>query len=386
MNSLFTLQYKKVFKNNLTLISLCLLLMISFSILYMNAKLANGDLSTKQELQGNIALQKKAILEDKIALKKYANNSDGYKITNKALKQTQIQLKSNQYLLNQINKNNWQPFYKSQLLKKSNNGLKSIDRDRLHEIKLRFSYLAKHPIPYENDAPTSGFQFILNLHEQYWPTLVTLVITFILVELYTSSYHNRLDSSSLLPLSNTKKLLTNTIVGWTVCLTISFVLNLLVFSATSLLFGTGNIKYPEIIHIVVKGKSVPAITLLIDLIPKTVILELLEFFFITILIQIVSKIFRRQLTTLFFTILLLLGLSLSTTVIVPLGKIAQWLPSTYLSSLEVVKGNTAFSLGNTNINFNSGLVTLISSSFLLLFFLVIIDHFLSAKKKNGGNI
>lgn len=68
----FSFQLKKIIKTNLSVITLCILIIISFGVLYLNVMQVNNGTSIKGDAQGNIAMQQNVIAQDKQALKKYS--------------------------------------------------------------------------------------------------------------------------------------------------------------------------------------------------------------------------------------------------------------------------------------------------------------------------
>ncbi len=92
-------------------------------------------------------------------------------------------------------------------------------------------------------------------------------------------------------------------------------------------------------------------------------LQLLLLLQLASLTELIAKIVRDKFPTLLIVLLLTVGLNLCVYVIVPVTKVAQWMPSTYLNSL-------AQQVNNRAINFNHGVITLtitiIITCFLLL--------------------
>lgn len=186
MMSYFGFQLKKITKHNLTIIALCILIIISFGVLFLNTKQIDSGESIKGQIQGNIVIQKNNIAQDKQALKKYSPTGEGYRQTKIALKQTKKQLQVNQALIKHINKGQWGPVYKEKIKeinKMKTTELSERNLDFVSGIKKRYQYLVKHPLPYESDAAVTGLQFWLDLNGTYWPILFTLVIIFILTYL-----------------------------------------------------------------------------------------------------------------------------------------------------------------------------------------------------------
>ncbi|RMC59652.1 hypothetical protein [Lactobacillus sp. ESL0259] len=386
MSSYFSLQLKKVTKHNLSIISLVILLLISFGLLYMKSTQLMGTGSLKGDAQGQIAMKKQALQADRQALKRYSPQGKSYKAIEKDIKQTEIGLRKDQAFVDNINHNHWKRVYETKL-KREQKGkltdLSSDEKDGYKSVILRLKYLIAHPMPYESDNAVTGIQFLLDLNANYWPVLFSLVMIFILTYLFTGSYKTGLDISTVLPINRLQSTLTNNIAGLVVVSFIFLLLNLLVFGGAASIFGTGRSDYPYIIHHLVSDHLVPGIVPTAKLLPQAVMLQLLNFIFMVLLVQLIAKIFHNQLPTLLVSLLLLLGGHFVTVFIIPLEKIAQWLPDTYLAVLNIVSNQTAYTMNNSAINFSNGVYTLILSSILLLLLVFLIDRFTTVAHRNG---
>ncbi|KJY54965.1 hypothetical protein JF76_13360 [Lactobacillus kullabergensis] len=386
MSSYFSLQLKKVTKHNLSIISVVILSLISFGLLYMKSTQLSGTGSLKGDAQGQIAMKKEALQADRQALKRYSPQGKSYKATEKDIKQTEKELKKDQAFVDNINHNHWKRVYETKL-KRDQKGkltdLSSDEKDGHKSVILRLKYLIAHPMPYESDSAVTGIQFLLDLNENYLPVLFSLVMIFVLTYLFTGSYKNGLNISTVLPINRLQSTLTNNIVGLLVVSFIFLLLNLLVFGGAASIFGTGRSDYPYIIHHLVNDHLVPGIIPTAKLLPQAAILQLLNFIFMVLFVQLAAKIFHNQLPTLLVSLLLLLGGHFITIFIIPLEKIAQWLPGTYLGVLNVVSNQTAYAMDNSAINFSNGVFTLILSSILLFLLVLLIDRITTIAHRNG---
>ena len=393
MSSYFSLQLKKVTKHNLSIISVVILSLISFGLLYMKSTQLSGTGSLKGDAQGQIAMKKEALQADRQALKRYSPQGKSYKATEKDIKQTEKdikqtekELKKDQAFVDNINHNHWKRVYETKL-KRDQKGkltdLSSDEKDGHKSAILRLKYLIAHPMPYESDSAVTGIQFLLDLNENYLPVLFSLVMIFVLTYLFTGSYKNGLNISTVLPINRLQSTLTNNIVGLLVVSFIFLLLNLLVFGGAASIFGTGRSDYPYIIHHLVNDHLVPGIIPTAKLLPQAAILQLLNFIFMVLFVQLAAKVFHNQLPTLLVSLLLLLGGHFITIFIIPLEKIAQWLPGTYLGVLNVVSNQTAYAMDNSAISFSNGVFTLTLSSILLFLLVLLIDRITTVAHRNG---
>ena len=331
-------------------------------------------------------MKKETLQADRQALKRYSPQGKSYKAIEKDIKQTEIGLRKDQAFVDNINHNHWKRVYETKL-KREQKGkltdLSSDEKDGYKSVILRLKYLIAHPMPYESDSAVTGIQFLLDLNENYLPVLFSLVMIFVLTYLFTGSYKNGLDISTVLPINRLQSILTNNIVGLAVVSFIFLLLNLLVFGGAASIFGTGRSDYPYIIHHLVSDHLVPGIVPTAKLLPQAAILQLLNFIFMVLFVQLAAKIFHNQLPTLLVSLLLLLGGHFITIFIIPLEKIAQWLPGTYLGALNVVSNQTAYAMDNSAINFSNGVFTLILSSILLFLLVLLIDRITTIAHRNG---
>lgn len=381
----FSLQIKKVIKNNISIIALGILLIVSFSVLSLNTMQNNSSTSLKGEIQGNIVMQKNVIAQDKQALKKYFPTGEEYRKTIIALKKEKEQLQKNQALLEHIKNNQWLAVYKakiSDINKSKTTDLNDKEQASIRETKKRYQYLIDHPMPYESDAAVTGNQLLSELNRSYWPILFTLAIITILTYLYTETYKNGLDTSAILPINKITNLSINSIAGLVISCVLFLLLSLLVFTGASLIFGTGNLQYPTNIYHLVNGQLTVAMVPLAALIPQFLVLQLLAFIFLVLFIQLLARLLHNQLPTLLLAVLIVIGMELAINVIVPFAQIAQWLPNTYLNPFKVVSGEFAYNLNNHQISFTSGVITLLISTLALLILIYLMDRFKSYRLKS----
>lgn len=356
-------QSKKVTKSNLIIIIVGILIILSFAILFMN-KNALTKLSLESEAYGNLTLQKKNLKESESDIKTLSKNSERYRLTLENISSLKLEVSKTTKLIQALKDKNWKKVYEikySNLAKADKYTLEDSSATKSEKFYLfknlsLFAYLKKHPMPYQEDPPSVGTSFIIDLNELYLPILFTLVAVFVLTQLYTSAYKNKLDVDSLIPLSNYKKTFLNTLTGIVLIVGIYLLVNLLAFVGSSLIFGAGNLNYPFYLftsdhsgyYTQIKNIFIPAL-----------LLSFLSNCFIVLMMQLIAKIFKSQLPTLFVGILVLLGMNLATTVIVPLNKIAPYLPTTYFNSVKTVSNQLAFEIGNFNVNYMNGLLSTI---------------------------
>ncbi len=373
-------QSKKVLKNNLIVISLVILLLLCFWTLYMNASVKD-ELSLEGQAKGNIALENKTIKQMKNDLKHQNKNGDLAKLTRENISDTQKQLLTNKNLLSDLKQKKWLSVYSIQLknaqeVKKvqSKNKISQEEKDGIEQNIALFTYLKKHPLPYESDSATTGIQFFLDLNQKYFPFLFVIVIIFILIQLYSSSYKNKLDIANLLPLKTQTLVTTNLLTGILITLGIYLFLNVLLFGGASLIFGTGSLDYPFLTYIPTGKNFLIKYAHSGDILFKALILEMLVIVFLVSISLLFTTLIKDKLPALLLAILLVPGLSLATIVLDPLQKIARWLPTTYLNTVGIVSGQFAHQINNLNLNFETGCITLFASIVIICILFLAINR------------
>lgn len=198
------------------------------------------------------------------------------------------------------------------------NHISNAEKSSLIKNTKFFEYLHKNPIPYEENPPVTGIQFLLNLNQLYLPYLFILVVTFILTQLYTSKYRNRADISSLLPITNSKKYFFDNLVGVITSSGIFYSINILVFIIASLFFKMGSLDYPFYLYKSLTGQVINEYVPTSRVIIPILILQVLVGLFIINTIQLVSNIVKEKFPSLFVILVLLIGVGISSTVIEPM--------------------------------------------------------------------
>lgn len=362
-------QLKKVFKNSLFLITSAMLLIISLAVLALNSSTAKN-MSLESQAKGNLTMQNNAITQMQGSLKHYKKGGEVYTLTKQSISDTKKQRQDSQKLLHAFKRQDWKTIYYYQLkavnlakdIQIKNDHVSHDEKNALIKNAKFFEYLNRHPVPYEENPPVTGIQFLLNLNQLYLPFLFTLVITFVLNQLYTSKYRNRADISSLLPINSSKKYIFDNLSGVIISAGIFYSVNILVFVIASLIFKTGNLNYPFYLYKSLIGQTINEYIPTSRVMVPIIILQIFVGLFVINFVQLVSSIVRDKFSSLFISLVLLLGLNLSTTVIQPLQKLAMWLPTTYFNAINVVSGEISVQYHNAEVTFVSGVMTLIIAS------------------------
>ena len=383
--SYLAFQLKKVFKNRLTPVCIASLVLLMGIVLFMNIR-TNPQFSLQARAKSEIAYFQKEINRQQRLLKqeKQKAETEIYNDTKSTIKQNQEVVKQDKQVLNAANKGNWRKAYtimwqqKKQEQTISSNGqdLAGLNSRINVEKKLRFfNYLRHKPLPYESqDMPVTGWQFLLQLNQQYLPYVFTLVALFLLTLLLTDSYHQKLDTAQLLPLEKNNLIISNATAGIVLTLGSFLGINLVLFIAASLISGTGSLAYPYIIGQYKGGRPLIACVSTGSFIIKVIVLQVLTFIFEVVLVQFLARIFRDKLPALLIAILLVPGLNIATMIVEPLRKICAWLPMTYLNAVDIVSGNLGINYQNVQLNYTTGLLTLCCSVLIIAILILLSSH------------
>ena len=95
--------------------------------------------------------------------------------------------------------------------------------------------------------------------------------------------------------------------------------------------------------------------------------------FCTLVTYLINYLFRNQLTSLFITLLIIIGPFMLLNIVQPLQKIAHLLPTTYLSSVSITLGEMGYQLSNFQINFNNGILVLLCSILIIILIIITIQ-------------
>lgn len=373
MHAYFLFQLKKIVKQNLKPIIFCILLIALFIFLDLDLNILkncsfienqNNSVVTARSVvvldsehpegkEGELLIDKKKPHKDK----QFSKRKDLIANENSARQWSKVP-KSKKHHSNKL-EISYQTPAKRSWLNRANKFLKA-----LHESK----------IPKRKDNALAGIQLFLALNNKYWLTLFLLLIIFILAKFYTSSYQNGEDLTQILPVGRMGKIISNLGVGLLVICSTYLIIAFSFFASSILFFGQASLRYPLIVHQTWGYKATVATAPAVKLVPTTVALQLLNILTLVIFINLVAKVCHKLLTTILVSSATIASLVLATMFLTPFHQIAQWLPTTYLSSLRINTGSISYYMNNFSINFEHGVLTLVISSLLMLVLTLIVDY------------
>lgn len=377
-------ELKKVIKNKLTPISICILIIILGVVLFMNLH-AEPKFTLQAGAKKEIAYYQTENTKLKQELLQQKKNSDVYKETKYAIRSNQKIANQDYQIQKAAQAGQWHLAYTLMWQKKKNekkyleeNSSDQIDPAQVTEFNTKlkfFTYLKQKPLAYESqDMPVTGIQFWLHLNKQYLPYLFTLVAIFILTLLLTETYQQKLDLTRLIPLSKLRLTIIEIAAGFILIGGIFLVINLLMIIAATVCAGSGSLNFPYLIQSFVNGHVTSNFVASGKLILPIIILQILDILFLVVLVRFLAKIFRAQLPTLLLSLLLVLGVNFAEITVPMFKKISAWLPMTYLNAVDSVSGNLGSLYQNPQLNFTSGIIVLLLSIIIILALTSIIEN------------
>lgn len=252
-------------------------------------------------------------------------------------------------------------------------------RSMLRDKQL-YVYLSNHNIEKQDtDFPTHSTDFTIWTMQLIVPTIFLLVIIFALSQIFTDKYIGKMNIMSLLPGSNKNKVCSEVLVGCLFVYIAYLTVLLIVFLISALVFGIGSFIYP---YVSISDNSTALITFG-TLFVRSLTLQLLVLLFIILLIYLLALVFKKNMSTAFVSVGIIIGFQAAITVIEPLQHIASLVPLTYLNAVSVVTNQLNDQLHQSNVSYQSGWIVTVVGIVLLLCILCTIIYFTSLNKKNS---
>ena len=373
MHAYFLFQLKKIVKQNLKPIIFCTLLIALFIFLDLDLNiLKNGSFIENQN--NSVVTARSVVVLDS----EHPEGKEGELLIDKKRPHKDKQFSKRKDLI--ANENSAKQWTKVPKSKKHHGSKLEISyqtpakRSWLNRANKFLKALHESKIPRRKDNALAGIQLFLALNNKYWLTLFLLLIIFILAKFYTSSYQNGEDLTQILPVGRMGKIISNLGVGLLVICSTYLIIAFSFFASSILFFGQASLRYPLIVHQTWGYKATVATAPAVKLVPTTVALQLLNILTLVIFINLVAKVCHKLLTTILVSSATIASLVLTTMFLTPFHQIAQWLPTTYLSSLRINTGSISYYMNNFSINFEHGVLTLVISSLLMLGLTLIVDY------------
>ncbi|SKA05771.1 hypothetical protein SAMN02745116_02266 [Pilibacter termitis] len=339
----FNFLSKKVFKSKLSWVPVIILFMVIAGMLFLNNRAAQ-QINIGVQTEENITRNALAIEEGKAKLKELDENSEHYTLLKQTIAESTQIIEEDKVFLKNYNAGNWKFIYPQHIknMQKArdaiakNNPEKSVLEALDRDLQL-YRSLAKTNLTFENsDFPVTTIQYLLSLFRYTLPILLTLSIVFILSNLYGSTYYESINKSILLPQKKQTVMLKNIVTG--VVLSLLLFVLLLSFAAliSSIFFGFGSVDFP-ILHYQLQTREVYFAKVGGVILP-TLILQMLSIVFIVNVVFLITSICKNKMTSLFLSGLILVAGVVAPKILQPLQTIAQYIPTAYLNSFDIVTG------------------------------------------------
>ena len=370
-------QLKGILKNKFNYIPLILSISLILICLFSNA--ANYDKTgLKANLTTTIQENRERISKGKHDLENETNSEASVINIKEIIEMNQQQLQQAEEVINQMDLGNWQSVYgkllkinseNKQIVENSKDGYLDIQQ-ALENEGMFYQYLKKANIPYQDpDFPTKGLTFMMWSMNNLLPLLVVISIIYLLTQVYSGQFYERINKSSLLPYTKSNAIKQNLLLGIGLGFSVFFLYLVISLVISSAIFGIGSSEYPVLSYAVSSDKfyyqNMQSLYL------PTIILFLSSLVFCILLVYWLNDVLRNQLTALFISLLLILSQMLLIHVIQPMSQIAHLLPTTYLNSLTTTTGMLGKSLSNPKINFITGLQVTVFSCVLMLCLIIV---------------
>ncbi len=351
-------QLKKAGKDKTTWIAICITLVLIFICLGFNSYNQKTDtLSTTAKSQVTSDLRQMRLLSRNGQKPDPATHHD---------------LVLNQKILHKLNQKKWRQAYQLQIsqyqsLINTNNKVGNFGQDAIAYFRSevnRFQALSHLNIPEQSaSSPTTGISFLLYIEQWVTPVLVTLITILICAQLDTKRFKQQLNKDTLLPMSTSQNTILSLGADWLTSSFILLIIMFITFLGATIISGVGISQYPfEVFpYHASYGIYVPQIQVLFSVI----LLRLLSTFFIVACVFFFALVTRKTLVTLFLSLLLLVGTNLITSMIEPISKIAQYLPTSYFNGVTVTSGWLARTATNQQLTVNHGIIVLLISTIVM---------------------
>ncbi|MHA8263457.1 hypothetical protein ACYATO_07155 [Lactobacillaceae bacterium Melli_B3] len=362
-------EIKKILINKMNLFMLASLTIISVVFLFINLSAQRND-SISAYAKNSVSFYSNDIKKIKQG-----------KSNNNFIKGDLFQLKKNLSLEKAIKNNDWLLAY--QLKKDLNNYLISGSysnpiADNFKRNNLLMDYLTLHKInnPESEAYPTHNLTFTVWFNNVIMPISMTIIIIFILGRLFSQKYFENINKNQLILISPNKQSLLDIFMGVVIFSLYYLAISIFNFVISSIIVGKIRWDYPYFVQHNGTMHYVPIDSIII----KSLLMQFLVIIFITVVIYLTSMICKKSMSTILYSIFVLIILSVATHIFGFLKAIASFLPTTYLDVIGVVSGNSIH-LGS-NFGFKSGMIVL-SVSIIIIFSIIML---INNKKWNKERI
>ncbi|MBC1458517.1 hypothetical protein [Listeria newyorkensis] len=363
------LYFKKFYKNKGNWIPILVFIVAILLVLIMNTRVAD-ERNMAGMVQAEISMN-----EEMLALNGQRNESAETAEEKAAFKEgeelSRARINTQKRMVELYNNEKWAEAYRINIhLTKESFGLydgetpaspelrESISRDIAIYTKLAELDIKSDQV----DMETQGATFLYRTLANFFPVLFVIILCFTLNAVFTDRFYGHLDRSLLLPQKYIVGTVQRLLFGLLLAVVLYIVTCLIAYLSASAFSGSGSFAYPIAIDTRTGVKTESVGSLLV----QTVALQLLAIIVVVLMIDLVSKLCKRMMSTLFISLLVVVAPVLVVGKIVPLDRWAHLLPGTYFNAVSVVDNSLAIISDNGSISFINGVIVLIVMTTILL--------------------
>lgn len=242
----------------------------------------------------------------------------------------------------------------------------------------KFKYLAKNNLkPDAHEMEIQGFPFTFRMIDVLFPVIVIVCLITILTNIFTETFKQGVDIDNLFPIRKSKLITSKLLFGFIITLGVYISLLIISFIFASIANGTSSVNYPISINTPRFTDIRPIKYLMLE----GLFLQALCIIFSVLFVYTIAFVTKNKIATLFTSILVLCGTSLSVTELQPLFSVLHFIPTTYFNTISVLTKDVAVNSNNSSVTFSYGIITLVSWILLEIFVI-----FLANKRYNLGTV
>ncbi|WP_286137109.1 hypothetical protein [Philodulcilactobacillus myokoensis] len=257
--------------------------------------------------------------------------------------------------------------YNNKIMIKSNS--QDITNQLSNDNEL-LNYLYQNNIQYESSShPTTSYGFMKEANNSYITGFTLLIIIFMIINLFSNNYIERMNISKLLPMNRFKKDFISIIFSFLLYGFLWIIYNVFSYILGLIISGSGSINYPitAFINDIHNGSYVN----FGSLIPHMIIIKSMFMLFIACFVYLVIIICKNRIMALFSALFISFGLIISSLLFAPISRIAQWIPFSFFNGNDIVTLVLGHSIDNAKLNYQNGILILGISIVIILIILIL---------------
>lgn len=371
---------KKIIKNRINWIAFVLMVIVLCVVAYMNARTVSH-YKLERRLTEYVGGADQAINDSENELKNMDSSDKKYEYAKINHENMLNRHELNKKIISFLKEKNWHEAYKLQAQIEDDNYEAATERDSGLSKELIMAIDRQGKLYHElsklnieehySDFPTYGIDMMIGSATYLVPLIFVLCLIFVLSQSFCDRYKDRIDIANLLPYSRLKYSFFNILNGFGYAL-----LTLLAFLAVSFLLGffisgAGTFEYPHLCFSA--EEQAYYFKPMGDVIIPSMVLVILSIFVVVQTIYLISGIFMNKMSTLFISILVILGFLFGINSIQPIQTVAHLIPFTYLRGFDVYSGILNKILEKGNLNFDTGIIVLVASIAVLSALIFILE-------------